>query len=69
MIVVCDNTDIADHFYRAISGEELIKADVPDDEDEDDDDAPKKRKKQKAKSITARDCRASRNCGIAKMPR
>ena len=31
MIVVCDNTDIAEHFYRAISGEELIEADVPDD--------------------------------------
>jgi type III restriction enzyme len=46
MILVCDNTDIAKHFYRQISGEEIIEADVPDDEDEDDDDVPKKRKKK-----------------------
>ena len=45
MIVVCDNTDIAKQFYRVISGEELIEADVPDD-DEDDDDTPKRRKKK-----------------------
>jgi type III restriction enzyme len=44
MIVVCDNTDIAEHFYRSISGEELIKADIPDDEDEDE--TPKRRKKK-----------------------
>jgi type III restriction enzyme len=24
MIVVCDNTDIAEHFYRMISGEETV---------------------------------------------
>jgi type III restriction enzyme len=46
MILVCDNTDIAKHFYREISGEETIEADVPDDEDEDEDGAPKKRKKK-----------------------
>ena len=46
MIVVCDNTDIAEHFYRAISGEELVEAEVPDDEDEDEDEAPKRRKKK-----------------------
>jgi len=40
MIVVCDNTDIAKQFYRVISGEELIEADVPDD------DTPKRRKKK-----------------------
>ncbi|HXG48285.1 MAG TPA: DEAD/DEAH box helicase family protein [Methylomirabilota bacterium] len=45
MIVVCDNTDIAKEFYRAISGEETIEADVPDDE-EDDDETPKRRKKK-----------------------
>jgi type III restriction enzyme len=45
MIVVCDNTDIAEHFHRVISGEEVIEADAPDEED-DDDDAPKKRKKK-----------------------
>lgn len=49
MIVVCDNTDIAKEFYRAISGEEIIEADVPD-ENDDDDEAPKRReKKGKAK--------------------
>jgi type III restriction enzyme len=46
MIVVCDNTDIAKHFYRAISGEELIEADLPDDDDDDDDEAPKRTKKK-----------------------
>ena len=47
MIVVCDNTEIAKEFYRAISGEELIEADVPEDtEEDDDDDAPKRRKKK-----------------------
>jgi type III restriction enzyme len=46
MILVCDNTDIAKHFYRAISGEETIEADAPDDEDEDDDERPKRRKKK-----------------------
>ena len=45
MIVVCDNTDIAEHFHRVISGEEVIEADAPDEED-DDDEAPKKRKKK-----------------------
>jgi len=48
MIVVCDNTDIAEHFYRMISGEELIAADLPDEEDEDEEETPK-RKKKKAK--------------------
>jgi type III restriction enzyme len=45
MIVVCDNTDIAKEFYRAISGEETIEADAPE-EDEDDDETPKRRKKK-----------------------
>ena len=44
MIVVCDNTDIAEHFYRAISGEELIEVEILDDDDEDE--APKKHKKK-----------------------
>jgi type III restriction enzyme len=44
MIVVCDNTNIAEHFYRQISGEELVKADIFDDEDEDE--TPKRRKKK-----------------------
>src|ERR1039458_6494855 len=46
MIVVCDNTDIAKHFYEAISGEELIEADVPDDEEDDEDQTPKRRAKK-----------------------
>ena len=46
MIVVCDNTDIAKEFYRAISGEEIIEADVPDEDDEDEDETPKRRKKK-----------------------
>jgi type III restriction enzyme len=45
MIIVCDNTGIAEHFSRAISGEELISANVSDDED-DEDEAPKRRKKK-----------------------
>jgi type III restriction enzyme len=46
MIVVCDNTDIAKEFYRAISGEELIETDAPDEDDDDEDEAPKRRKKK-----------------------
>lgn len=46
MIIVCDNTDIAEHFHRMISGEEMIQADVREDED-DDDDTPKRKKKPK----------------------
>ncbi len=46
MILVCDNTDIAKEFYRAISGEELIEADVPDEDEDDEDDAPRRRKKK-----------------------
>ena len=46
MIVVCDNTDIAKHFYQVISGEELIEADVPAEEEDDEDEAPKRRAKK-----------------------
>jgi type III restriction enzyme len=46
MIIVCDNTDIAEHFHRMISGEEIIEADVPDEEEDDDEDEPKRRKKK-----------------------
>lgn len=46
MIVVADNTDIAEHFHRMISGEEMV-LDVPaDDEDEDDDEGSTRRKKK-----------------------
>jgi type III restriction enzyme len=50
MIIVCDNTDIAKEFHRAISGEEIIEADVPDDDDESEDDDTPKAKKKKPKS-------------------
>ena len=58
MIVVCDNTDIAEHFHRVISGEETAKVEA-DDADADADDpaddegegagntAPRRRKKAK----------------------
>lgn len=46
MIIVCDNISIADHFHRAISGEEEIKVDDADDESEED--QPKRRKNAKA---------------------
>ncbi|MGA2541603.1 MAG: DEAD/DEAH box helicase family protein [Verrucomicrobiota bacterium] len=42
MIIVCDNTDIAEHFHRMISGEETIAADSPDEEE--DEDSPKRKK-------------------------
>ncbi|MCE9660595.1 MAG: DEAD/DEAH box helicase family protein [Burkholderiales bacterium] len=48
MIIVCDNTDIAEHFHRMISGEETVIVDVPaDDEDDDESAAPRRRKKPK----------------------
>lgn len=46
MIIVCDNTDIAEHFHRMISGEEIIEADSAD-EDGDDDASTKRKKKPK----------------------
>jgi type III restriction enzyme len=47
MIVVCDNTDIAKELHRAISGEELIEADVPD-EDEDDEEQARRSSARKS---------------------
>jgi type III restriction enzyme len=47
MIVVCDNTDIAKHFYQAISGEELVKAGESDEEEDDEDETPKKGKRKR----------------------
>jgi type III restriction enzyme len=44
MIIVCDNTDIAEHFHRMISGEETIEADAPEGDEED---SPKRKKKAK----------------------
>ncbi|AWO87811.2 MULTISPECIES: DEAD/DEAH box helicase [Bradyrhizobium] len=49
MIVVCDNTNIAERFFRAISGEELIETEALPDEDEDD--GVPNRRKRKAKAV------------------
>jgi type III restriction enzyme len=52
MIVVCDNTDIAEVFARNISGEESQEI-VADDDDGDDDDGatPSKKKKPKTRTV------------------
>lgn len=48
LIVVCDNTDIAEHFHRMISGEETVTIDTSDDDDDEEEGAaPKRRKKAK----------------------
>ena len=48
MILVCDNTDIAEHFHRMISGEETVIVEAEEDEDEEEDGAaPRKRRKAK----------------------
>jgi type III restriction enzyme len=48
MILVCDNTQVAEYFHQQISGEVLVEADDPDD-DEDDESAPKKKKAKPTK--------------------
>ncbi len=52
MIIVCDNTDIAEPFHRKISGEEsvLVDAEEADDEEEEEDGSPA-RKKRKPKPV------------------
>jgi type III restriction enzyme len=45
MILVCDNTSLAEHFHRMISGEEWAVADLPE-EDEDEEATPRSRKKK-----------------------
>lgn len=48
MIVVCDNTDLAEHFHRLISGEETVAPEASDEDDDgDDSDAPRRRRKPK----------------------
>ena len=50
LIVVCDNTDVATHVHRMISGEELVEADPadePDDEEEAPEEPPRSRRKRK----------------------
>ena len=68
MIMVCDNTDIAKEFYRAISGEEIIEADVPDDEDDEDETPKRRKKKPKAKKHYGTGLRDSPSYGIVKGP-
>jgi type III restriction enzyme len=46
MIIVCDNTDVAEEFYRKISGEEILETAAAGEEDEEDDDTPKRRTKK-----------------------
>ncbi len=53
MIIVCDNTNLADHFHRMISGEEVVAVEEPDDlteADADDADAGEPVKKRKEKT-------------------
>ena len=48
MILVCDNTDIAEHFHRMISGEETVIVEADENEDDEEDGAaPRKRRKAK----------------------
>jgi type III restriction enzyme len=47
-IIVCDNTQIAEHFHTEISGETLVEAEEPD-EDEDDEGAPRRKKPRPTK--------------------
>lgn len=58
LIVICDNTDIAEVFYRKISGEETIEAESEEDSEGDDggegaeDEAPQPRSRARKKSRT-----------------
>ncbi len=52
MIIVCDNTDIAEVFFRKISGEEQMEALAETDEDEnEEEDAVRVKKKAKTKTV------------------
>jgi type III restriction enzyme len=54
MIIVCDNTDIAELFYRNISGEEVVEVVAENDEEEDDEESPNgSRRKRKPKTRVA----------------
>ena len=53
LIIVCDNTDIAQHFYQQISGEEEIEiVDLAADDDDEDEDQPIKKRGKKPKTRT-----------------
>ena len=47
MILVCDNTDIAEHFHRMISGEETVVVEADDEDDDDEDAAPRRKRRPK----------------------
>jgi type III restriction enzyme len=47
MILVCDNTSIADCFHRQISGEEMVDVDDVSDDDEDEEGSAKRKRKPK----------------------
>ena len=59
MIAVCDNTDVAEHFHRMISGEEVVEAagvdgaaeEAEEDEDDGEGDSPRSRRKKKPKAV------------------
>jgi type III restriction enzyme len=51
MIIVCDNTDIAEAFYRNISGEEMAESIADDEDDADDEVTPRKRKRAKVRTV------------------
>ena len=62
MIAVCDNTDVAEHFHRMISGEEVVEAagvagaagaaeEAEEDEDDGEGDSPRGRRKKKPKAV------------------
>jgi type III restriction enzyme len=54
LIVVCDNTDIAEYFYNKISGEEVIDIveEVDEDEDDEEEEIPRKRRGKGPKTKT-----------------
>ncbi|MCI0433535.1 MAG: DEAD/DEAH box helicase family protein [Gemmatimonadetes bacterium] len=53
LIIVCDNTDIAEVFFRKISGEQIVEIDddTDDEEDEGDEDRPRRRPRKKKTRI------------------
>ncbi|MFN8474909.1 MAG: ASCH domain-containing protein [Anaerolineae bacterium] len=55
LIIVCDNTDIAEVFYRNISGEQEVEVVAPDADDADDEDGDEtpRRKTKKPKKATS----------------
>ncbi len=52
LIIVCDNTDIAEYFYRQISGEEVVEVVDEADEDDDEEEKSSSRRSKKPKTKT-----------------